>query len=128
MHEQPLQGKRVLLAEDNVLEAIEYCDWLCDAGADVYGPVASVQQAMSVLTRDKIDAAVVDYALADDNSTRLQVALEECNIPFVVVTAYPRPLIRRNKSQKILPKPLDSDVLCATVTELCSGPNSRIPT
>lgn len=118
MIEQTLKGRTVLLAEDNPLEAIEYCDWLCDAGAEVMGPVASVRQALSLLMSGRVDAAVVDYALADDNSGRLQIALEELHIPFVVVTGYPRPLVRRSKSQKILPKPLDSDVLCISVQEL----------
>ena len=121
MSDQILGGKRVLLAEDDPLEAIEYCDWLCDAGADVLGPVASVRQAISLLTRGHIDAAVVDCALADDNSGRLQAALESAGIPFVVVTGYPRPLVRRYKSQVILPKPLESGVLCGSVKDLCAA-------
>ena len=118
--ETSLKGRRVLLAEDNPLEAIEYCDWLCEAGAEVIGPIASVQQALSALAKGNIDAAVIDYALADGNSPRLQVALEDSHVPFVVVTAYPRPLIRRNKTQKILPKPLDSETLRTSVEALCA--------
>lgn len=119
MLEQSLKGRRVLLAEDNPLEAIEYCDWLCEAGAEVVGPISSVRQALSALSSSRIDVAVVDFALADDNSSRLQMALEESSIPFVVVTGYPRPLVRRNRTQKILPKPLDSETLCASVEEVC---------
>ncbi len=109
-----------MLAEDNPLEAIEYCDWLCEAGAEVIGPIASVQQALSALAKGNIDVAVVDYALADGNSPRMQVALEDSSIPFIVVTAYPRPLIRRSRTQNILPKPLDSVTLCTSVEALCA--------
>ena len=119
MTDPSLRGLRVLLAEDDPLEAIEYCDWLCDAGAVVLGPVSSVRQALSIMSREPVDVAVIDFALADENSGSLQEVLEENDIPYVVVTGYPRPLIRRNKSQVILPKPLDCVALCASVRELC---------
>ena len=114
-----LAGKRVLLAEDDPLEAIAYCEWLCEHGAEVIGPIASVRQALSLLESTEVDVGVIDFALADSNSAGLQVALEKRNIPFVVVTGYPRPLVRRNKDQVILPKPVFEEDLCASVRSLC---------
>ena len=115
-----LEHKTVLLVEDDPLQAIEYCEWLCEAGAKVVGPFQSVSRAMLALERVNLDAAVVDFGLADKNSSSLQDALEERNIPFVVITGYPGVLVRRSQCQKVIAKPLDSDTLCVSVRRLCN--------
>ena len=66
-----------------------------------------------------IDAAVVDYVLADRNSEPLQVVLDQRHIPFVVVTAYPRPLVRTDVSKHILQKPVSAETLCDELREAC---------
>jgi hypothetical protein len=41
------------------------------------------------------------------------------NIPFVVVSAYPRPLVRTEPGQEILQKPVKRDLLCDRVEAAC---------
>jgi hypothetical protein len=63
--------------------------------------------------------AVVDYVLADGNSEPLQTALTRKHIPFVVVSSYPRPLVRMEPGQEILQKPVAPNVLCGRVAAAC---------
>ncbi len=116
-----LQGCRVLVVEDEPLEALDYCDRLAEAGAEVVGPYASVVDALEAIGRQSVDVALLDYALADRNSQELQMALETRQIPFVVLTGYPRVLVRRSEQQIVLSKPVSDDLLRMTVPAAAAG-------
>jgi DNA-binding response OmpR family regulator len=118
----PLSGKRVLVAEDEPLIAMDYANRLAEAGAEVVARCATVREGLAVLTRSgesDIDVAVVDFLLADRNSEPLQVALRQRDIPFVVVSAYPRVLVRTRIADHVLQKPLTAQALCNEVRDLC---------
>jgi CheY-like chemotaxis protein len=100
-----------MVVEDEPLEAIDYCDRLAEAGAEVIGPFRSVSEALDTVDRQAVDVALLDYALADQNSDTLQAELETRDIPFVVLTGYPRVLVRRDEGQKVLTKPVSDDLL-----------------
>jgi two-component SAPR family response regulator len=117
--QKELRGRRVLVVEDEVLVALDYCQNLQDAGAEVVGPFLTVDDALNCMGKGRIDVAVLDYALADRNSDDLQNMLESREIPFVVVTAYPRVLVRRNDNQKVLSKPISRNTLCESVRAAC---------
>ena len=78
-----------------------------------------VDDALNWMGNARIDVAVLDYALADRNSDDLQSVLESRKIPFVVVTAYPRVLVRRSDNQKVLSKPISPTTLCESVRAAC---------
>jgi two-component SAPR family response regulator len=115
-----LAGCKVLIVEDEMLVAINYCQGLSAAGAEIVGPFNSVAQALKCVETAKIDVAVLDYALTDETSDPLQTALEDRGIPFVVLTGYPRVLVRRHAQQKVLTKPISPELLCRTVRD-CRG-------
>jgi CheY-like chemotaxis protein len=110
-----LQGCKVLVVEDEPLEALDYCDRLSEAGAEVVGPFASVIDALEAVENESLDVALLDYALADQNSQELQMALETRHIPFVVLTGYPRVLVRRSEQQVVLSKPVSANLLRMSV-------------
>jgi DNA-binding NtrC family response regulator len=114
-----LAGRKVLVVEDEILVALDYCERLRAAGAEVVGPFPSVSQALKCVDTSHVDVAVLDYALADETSDPLQSALERRDIPFVIITGYPRVLVRRDARQKILSKPISPDVLCETIKAAC---------
>ena len=111
---------RVLVVEDEPLEALDYCDRLSEAGAEVVGPYMSVTDALEAALTEHLDVALLDYALADQNSQELQIALEARAIPFVVLTGYPRVLVRRTEQQLVLSKPVSADLLRMTVKAAAS--------
>lgn len=78
-----------------------------------------VDDALDWVGNARIDVAVLDYALAERNSDDLQNVLESRKIPFVVVTAYPRVLVRRSDNQKVLSKPISPNTLCESVRAAC---------
>jgi CheY-like chemotaxis protein len=110
-----LAGCKVLVVEDEMLVAIDYCERLVAAGAEILGPFTSVSQALTCLDTSQIDVAILDYALADRTSDPLQSALETRDIPFIVITGYPRVLVRRDARQQVLSKPISPELLCETI-------------
>jgi two-component SAPR family response regulator len=117
--QKELRGRRVLVVEDEVLVALDYCQNLQEAGAEVVGPFHTVDDALNCMGKGRIDVAVLDYALADRNSDDLQNVLESREIAFVVVTAYPLVLVRRNDHQMVLSKPISPNTLGQSVRAAC---------
>jgi two-component SAPR family response regulator len=116
---QLLAGKRVLIAEDEPLIAFDHKGVLSDAGAEIVGTCSTVAQALQCLDRASVDVAVVDYLLADRNSEPLQAALKQRHIPFVVVSSYPRALVRTQDGQDVLRKPVMPSDLRGSVAAAC---------
>lgn len=83
-----LQGKRVLVIEDDFLVGLASIDALGSAGCETIGPEATLSSAQVAVRRETFDAAILDinlsgqmvYPVADDLIAR--------NIPFIFVTGY----------------------------------------
>ena len=119
MQRNTLVGKRILIAEDEPMIAMDHAAVLGRAGAEIVATCATVRGAVDCVRENPIDVAVVDFVLADGNSKALQTALKRKHIPFVVVSAYPRPLVRTEPGQEILQKPVNPDLLCGRVEAAC---------
>jgi DNA-binding NarL/FixJ family response regulator len=113
-----LANLKVLVVEDEPIVAMGVADQLKKAGATVVGPCSTVGRSIAALEESDIDVAIVDYVLADDNSGNLQALLEKKGVPFLVVTGYPRVLVRRSQRQRVLSKPVSPEVLAATLRSL----------
>ena len=80
--------KSILLVEDEFLIAMEMEAFLTAHGFVVVGPVATVDNALELLKRQRPDAAVLDINLQGIAVTPVARALREMNIPFVIASAY----------------------------------------
>jgi hypothetical protein len=118
MQPNALTGKRVLIAEDELLVAMDHAAQLVQAGAKIVAMCPTVKGAVNCLREKPIDVAVVDFVLADGTSEPLQTALKQEHIPFVV-SAYPRALVRTDPGQEVLQKPVTGDLLCGRVEAAC---------
>lgn len=122
MSDQFLQGRRVLVAEDEYLIAFDVRDALIRAGAEVLGPVPTVEDAAALLDREtRIDAAVLDVNLRGDMIFAVADTLQERGIPVVFATGYDsNSLPDRFRGATRLEKPLEgrdiADVLAPLLT------------
>src|SRR5262245_5778516 len=91
---------------------------LTKAGAVVVGPCSTIGRGVAEVSKRDIDVAIVDYVLADNNSESLQAVLDEHSVPFVVVTGYPRVLVRRDVRQRVLSKPISPEALTSAIRSL----------
>jgi DNA-binding response OmpR family regulator len=86
--DHPLAGLRILVVEDMLHIAWEMCDELRAAGATIVGPTGHLDLAVELASREPIDAAVLDVALAGRPAGPIAGALRQRNVPFVLVTGY----------------------------------------
>jgi ActR/RegA family two-component response regulator len=84
----PLQGRRLLLVEDDYLIADELQKDLAVAGAEVVGPVPSVAEALDLIASEALDGAVLDVNLGGESAYPVADALRACGVPFVFTTGY----------------------------------------
>ncbi|HYG07154.1 MAG TPA: response regulator [Stenotrophomonas sp.] len=82
-----LHGLRVLVVENDEMNAMLLELQLAQAGAAVAGPAATVQTALDLVDRQGADLAVLDYRLADgETSEAVAERLNALGVPFVVAT------------------------------------------
>ncbi len=79
--------KPILIVEDEAFIALNLALAIEDLGGEVVGPVASVADALELLTSREIMAAVFDVNLVDRDVTPVAIKLDVLGVPFVVHTA-----------------------------------------
>jgi CheY-like chemotaxis protein len=81
-------GRRVLVAEDEFVIALEIETALRDLGCVVLGPTASVADTLDLLARERPDAALLDVKLLDGPATPVAEACAVLGVPFALATGY----------------------------------------
>lgn len=81
-----LSGGRVLVAEDELLIALDIGSILSDAGAEVVGPAMTVASAVALVRTTPLSAATLDVRLGRETTEEIAFALSERRIPFIFYT------------------------------------------
>lgn len=103
-----LAGLRVLVVEDEMLNAMFLEDLLLDLGCEVVGPAATVAEGLALASSERPDAAVLDVNLGADRVYPVADALRQEGVPFVFVTGYGvAGLIEAHKEQPTIEKPIN---------------------
>jgi CheY-like chemotaxis protein len=104
---------RVLVAEDEYLIALELAEALQGQGVTLIGPVASVQEGLTLLNENgPLDAAVLDIVLPDGLVYPLANALQDRSIPFIFASVYGSDEVdERFRATPLFTKPFDTDEL-----------------
>jgi CheY-like chemotaxis protein len=83
-----LEGLRILIAEDNVFAALELEQTLLAFGCRPVGPVARLDQAMGLASREDLDGALLDVELQGQMVFAVAEELERRHIPMIFASGY----------------------------------------
>jgi CheY-like chemotaxis protein len=101
-----LDGKRVLVVEDEMLIALLIEDPLVDIGCSIVATCGDVQTALDAVRTRAFDLAVLDVNLAGEMVYPVADLLAERNIPFLLLSGYGTEAISsRHPEWKVCAKP-----------------------
>jgi two-component sensor histidine kinase len=81
-------GRRILVVEDSAWLAAELAALLGDAGYRVVGPAATLDEALALAERERLDGAVLDVNLDGTMVFPAAALLRRRAVPFVFLTGY----------------------------------------
>jgi CheY-like chemotaxis protein len=114
-----LEGRRILVLEDEPLVAMLIADFLTELGCSPVGPSACVSTGCELAERNGLDGAILDVNLRGETSYPVAEMLEARSIPFCFATGYGIvELSERWRDQAILPKPFTIDDLRKTLVRM----------
>lgn len=115
-----MNGKRILVVEDEALLALDLRFALEDRGASVVGPCYRLSTALRTAVGGGIDAAVLDVDLAGEAVFPLADLLQKANVPFVFHTGRhnPQTLGEAYRGIPVCPKPADPGTVADTLSAL----------
>ena len=85
-----LNGKRIVVVEDDFVLATDICRTLRELGATVLGPAPTPFYAMHLIGGKKIDAAVLDVRLHGTTVFEVADLLLDRGVPIIFATASDR--------------------------------------
>ena len=107
-----LQGRRILVVEDEVLIGMMLQDMLSDFGCEVVGPIIRLAPALEAAQQEQVDLAILDVNLAGESVFPVADALQSRKVPIIFSTGYgTSDLAGQYKEFPTLAKPYDVDDL-----------------
>lgn len=123
---RPSVGARVLILEDDVLNALLIEDTLQFAGHRVVGPAWSIAQALKLLDTREIEAAILDVQIGESVSFEVGYRLDELGIPWAITTAHaPSVVAPHFPDVPLLAKPFTVAELQDLIAGLLDGTTAR---
>lgn len=115
--DQPLQGARILIAEDDAILAFDLGIVLQKAGAEILGPTLTLSHALSLAQTTPMSAAVLDVSLRNEEVFPAAQALQGRGVGIVFYTGYAAvDQLRRDwPDAQVLTKPTPARVLVEAV-------------
>jgi DNA-binding response OmpR family regulator len=107
-----------LIVEDEPTIALTYSVQLNGIGARAEGVRATNRGALDFLAKREVDAAIVDYWLADGASNPVIYDLHARGIPFIIVTAWPDEVRAAVNSAHVLTKPVSEEALVEALLDV----------
>ncbi len=118
--DRPLQGTRILIAEDDAILAFDLGITLQKAGAKILGPTLTLAHTLSLAQTTSMSAAVLDVSLRDEDVFPAAHELKERGIGIVFYTGYAavEQLRRDWPDAQVLTKPTPARILVESVRKV----------
>jgi two-component SAPR family response regulator len=118
---------KVLVAEDELLIAMDIMDELSAAGFGTIGPFATRTQALDYCRTHTPDCAILDVRLQDGDCFPLADYLAERRVPIVFHSGHANrsALAERYNNAEVLPKPSPTSRIADVVGKLCKRDVTR---
>lgn len=113
-----LEGRRVLVAEDEALIADELLDELERLGAEPVGPVSTVSNALAIIEQEPLSLGLINVVLRGETTSPIADALIARNIPFMFVTGNEAFVHEHYPNVPIHPKPSNLALLVRDLERL----------
>ena len=122
-----LNGKRVLVVEDEFLLAHQERMALERVGATIVGPVDNEPAAFAILMQDGADVVALDWNLRGKRPLRMTRYLKDRSIPFVIVTGYDRAALPTEvRTAPFVQKPFGQDELVLALANAVGSLDARL--
>ena len=118
-----LEGLRILVAEDNLFAALEVEQTLLAFGCRPVGPVARLDQALSLARTAELDGALLDVDLQGQMVFAVAEQLQLRRIPMIFASGYgsddvfPAAFVHHPR----LPKPFGEDDIRRALVAMVAG-------
>lgn len=114
-----LNGRRILVVEDQCAVALDLCEGLDREGASVVGPASSVEDALQMLeSSGPLDLAVLDIRLSGGTVYPVADRLQELGVPYLFTTACePSEIPERYRLAPRFEKPVRLSSILAAIRE-----------
>lgn len=123
-----LNGKRIVVVEDDYLLATDICRQLRDLGATVLGPAPTPFYAEQLIGKRHIHAAILDIGLHGVPVFSVADMLKSRGVPILFATSYERDALPpRFREANLLEKPLDRAKLVSNLVEMTRRPAVPLP-
>jgi len=119
-----LDGRRILVVEDEYFLADDIRNTLRGLGAEIVGPVGYLEDALKILHDGSIlDAAVLDVNIRRERIFPIARELKARNVPFVFTTGYDKIIVGPEfQDVPLLEKPIDLAAMAQKLAELIADP------
>lgn len=114
---QRFPPKRVAIVEDESLVAMLIEDILTDLGHEVVGVAGTLDKAAELMTRERIDFALLDLNLNGKDTYSLASLLRVRQIPFAFATGYGQSSVSQEwRDIPVLEKPFEPEDLAKIIS------------
>lgn len=119
----PLQGRSILVVEDEPLIAMDIAKTFESTGAEMT-TTNTLRHALLLVEHDGLSSAILDHALGDGDSSLLCARLKQRGIPFLIYSAFEK-LEGEAKGAPHISKPASPEALVAAMEDLLRAHDCR---
>jgi DNA-binding LytR/AlgR family response regulator len=112
-----LQGRRILVIEDDYFIARDMAKHLKESGAEIVGPVGTIEDALDIIgAAEPLDGAILDINLGGELAFPVADALRQRRVAFVFVTGYDDAIIpARYSAVRRCEKPVEASKIASAL-------------